>query len=733
MSMKFKYAAGISAAAFALSANLAAAQTVSEATGDDIERLDLDQVVTTSTPLARTLGKTITNVTVLDGEELEERLASSIGETLRLEPGISSTSFGAGASRPIIRGLGSDRIRVLADGIGTFAVDQTSPDHAVPVEPALAERIEVFRGAASLLYGSSAAGGIVNTITGIIPEEAPENGLEGAARYSYSTVDNGNEVAGGANVQLGQVVFHAEGSFREAGDYDIPGLVASNELIGALAAEANANGEPFVPTEEFETGFLPNSDLETTTGAFGASWLFDSGDYEGFFGASVSYLETNYGVPAGILTEEDLEGEEEGEEGEEGEEEGEEEGIRIDLDQIRYDAKGEIRGNLGLFEKARFRFGYGDYQHFELEGDEVGTEFNNEEYEGRLELTGKTVSIGNGEFRSATGIQFRNREIEAIGAEAFVPPSEQRQIAVFGLGEYSTGPWVFDGSLRYENVENETDSFIDEEDGPEMSLDNNFDLFSVSAGIGLQATEQLFLGFNGFRTERAPSVEENFSFGPHLATQFFEIGNPNFEEETARGFEATARGEFGPVTVIVNGFLTEYDNFIFEQETGEIMDGLPVFAFVGSDTRFRGFEAELEADLGSFNSGTIGEIRFSGQAQADFVKADTDGVLAGDQPRIPPFSTLVGLTADNDFATLRAEVEYNAAQNAVADFELPTGSFTIFNMALAVRPFRDRPNVTLGIRGQNLFDAEVRNAVSFLKDTAPLPGRNVRFDIKVAF
>ncbi|MEO1408168.1 MAG: TonB-dependent receptor plug domain-containing protein, partial [Pseudomonadota bacterium] len=168
MSIKHKYAAGISAVAFALSANIATAQSVS----DDADRLDLDKIVTTSTPLARTLGKTITNVTVLEEEELAERLASSIGETLRLEPGISSTSFGAGASRPIIRGLGSDRIRVLADGIGTFAVDQTSPDHAVPVEPALAERIEVFRGAASLLYGSSAAGGVVNTITGIIPEEA---------------------------------------------------------------------------------------------------------------------------------------------------------------------------------------------------------------------------------------------------------------------------------------------------------------------------------------------------------------------------------------------------------------------------------------------------------------------------------------------------------------------------------------------------------------------------------
>ncbi|MEO0881586.1 MAG: TonB-dependent receptor [Pseudomonadota bacterium] len=729
MSFKLKRAIGVSAAALFFTANLAAAQT--ETVADDADRLDLDEVVTTSAPLARTLGQTISNATVLSEEELAERLASSIGETLRREPGISSTAFGAGASRPIIRGLGGDRIRVLTDGIGTFDVAQTSVDHAVPVEPALAQRVEVFRGAASLLYGSSAAGGVVNTITGIIPEEAPENGFEGAARYSYSTADNGNEVAGGADVQLGQFVFHAEGSFRDTEDYDIPGLVASNELVGALAAEAIANGEPFVPTEEFESGFLPNSDLDSASGAFGASWLIDQGGYKGFLGASVTYYETNYGVPEGVLTEEDLEGEEE--EGEEGEEEGEEEGIRIDLDQIRYDVKGEVSGDLGLFEKALFRFGYADYQHFELEGAEVGTEFNNDEFEGRLELTGKSFAALGGDVRTAFGGQFRVRDFEAIGAEAFVPPSEQVQLGVFGLGEYTNGPFIADLGLRYENVDNETDTFVAEEDGPEIPVDNNFDLFSISGGLGYQVTDIVFVGINAFRTERAPSLEENFSFGPHLATQNFEVGDPTLGEETARGFEATARGEFGPLTIIVNGYLTDYDNFIFEQETGEILDGLPVFAFIGTDTRFRGFEAELDADLGTYPAGGLGDVRFSAQAQADFVRATSEDLLDTDQPRIPPFSTLVGLTADSDLATLRAEVEYNAAQNDVAAFELPTGSFTFVNLALTVRPFRDRPNLTLGIRGQNLFDAEARIASSFLRDTAPLPGRNIRFDVKVAF
>ena len=218
-----------------------------------VNSIDLDEIIVTGSPIARPIGQTITNTTIFDGEKLAENLENSIGETLRREPGISSTFFGAGASRPIIRGLGGDRVRVLEDGIGSFDAAQTSPDHAVPVEPALAERIEIFRGPASLLYGSSAAGGVVNTDTGKIPSAAPEDGFDGALRYSHSTVNNGDEVAGGFNLGLGSFVIHAEGAFRDADDYDIPGLNGSEALIEALSAAAAAEGEVLIPPRNLLT------------------------------------------------------------------------------------------------------------------------------------------------------------------------------------------------------------------------------------------------------------------------------------------------------------------------------------------------------------------------------------------------------------------------------------------------------------------------------------------------
>lgn len=732
------FAVTLGASAFAaLSTSAALAQeTPSDEDHKHPGHIYLDGITVTGTPFDRPLGKQITNTSVLTDEELRERAGNTIGETLRLEPGISSTAFGPGAGRPIIRGLGGDRIRVLQDGIGSFDAAQTSPDHAVPIEPALAETIEVYRGPAALLYGSSAAGGVVNVISGKIPREIPENNLEGAVRYTYSTVNNQNEVAGGVNAALGNFVFHAEGAFRDADNYDIPGLVGSDNLIAALLA-----ADPdFDPDERFETGFLPNSDLQTTNGAFGASYVFDNGDFDGFFGASFSIIDTNYGLPAGVLTEEDLEGEEDEGDGETGgttaevEEEEEEEGIRIDLVQRRYDVQGEINGNLGIFQTAKVAFGYGDYRHFELEGDEIGTEFFNDEFEGRIELVGKQVNLAGGALNTAVGVQFRNRDFSAIGAEAFVPPSEQTQFALFGLAEYTTGALILDTALRYENVNNETSEFIDEEDGVPMAIDNTFNNFSISGGLGINATDNIFLGVNAARSERAPSLEESFSFGPHLATQFFEVGDPTLETEVSRSIEGTIRGEFGPITLTLNGFYNSFDNFIFEQQTGEILDGLPVFAFVAADTDFRGFEAEMDADLGAFPVGPLGDVDFALHAQADYVRATSPNAFGNDnQPRIPPVSGLLAFSAGNDLFDFRTEVEFVGEQNEVADFELPTDGFTFVNLFLTVHPFESRPNIAFDIRATNLTDDEGRVHASFLKDTAPLPGRDVRFGVRVAF
>ncbi len=695
----------------------------------ETQHIDLDEIVVTASPFQRALGQTISGVSLLEGENLKERLESSIGETLRSEPGVSSSFFGAGASRPIIRGLGGDRVRVLEDGIGTFDAAQTSPDHAVPVEPALAQKLEIFRGAASLLYGNSAAGGVVNVDTGKIPSAIPDGGFEGAVRYSHSTVNNGDEVSAGLNVALGQLVFHGEYFNRDADNYEIPGLNGSDALIAAFDAQAALDGESFDPLSRFQEGFVPNSDLGTSGGTGGVSYILD-GPVSGFIGFSVSTLASNYGIPEGILTEADLEGEEE--EGEEEEFE-EEEGIRIDLDQQRYDIKGEFNGDFSLFETVKIRLGYGDYQHVELEGEEFGTLFENDEIEGRIELIAKQARFLGGEFRSAFGFQGRYRDFAAVGAEAFVPPSEQTQLGLFGLNEYRQGNVIIDIGYRYDHISNETNGFVAEEDRTPIALDNDFDLFSISGGVGYQLTPTIFVGTNIFRTERAPSLEESFSFGPHLATQSFEAGNPDLDVETARGIEATVRGEFGPLKTIINGFYTNYDNFIVELETGEILDNLPVFQFSAVDAEFRGFEAQADLDLGSINIERLGAIDFSGHAQADMVRATSSNAPDRDIPRIPPISSLFGLSASNQFFSIRSEIEYVTAQNNIANFELPTDSFVFINTFLSLRPFGERRDISFEIRGRNLSNNEGRVAASFLKDTTPLPGRDIRFTIRAGF
>ena len=194
-----------------------------------------DEIIVTASPIARSVGETIVGATILKGDDLERSLQGTIGETLSRQPGISSSFFGPGASRPLIRGLGGDRISVLDSGIGAIDASSTSPDHAVAVEPATAERIEIVRGVSTLLYGSSAAGGVVNVFSGRIPEKVPEGGADGALRIGKTTVDDGVEAAGGFDVDLGRVgagrlVFHGEGAYREADDYRIPGFVESARL-----------------------------------------------------------------------------------------------------------------------------------------------------------------------------------------------------------------------------------------------------------------------------------------------------------------------------------------------------------------------------------------------------------------------------------------------------------------------------------------------------------------------
>ena len=252
-----------------------------------------DEIIVTGSPLLRSVDEAITGVSVLTGEELSRRLAGTIGETLKNEPGVSSTFFGAGASRPIIRGQGGDRVRVLLNGIGSIDASSASPDHAVAAEPAQAERIEVLRGASLLRYGSSGSGGIINVIDGRIPTELPEDGIDGAVRIGASSVDNGREAAGSLDFGAGNLVFHVDGTFRETDDYEIPGFAESAEF--RALEEAEEGGEEEGEEEEEAFGSLDNSQTKSTSITGGVSYVGE----RGFFGVAVHKFDSDYGIPGG--------------------------------------------------------------------------------------------------------------------------------------------------------------------------------------------------------------------------------------------------------------------------------------------------------------------------------------------------------------------------------------------------------------------------------------------------
>jgi len=673
-----RFASGLLASVF-LVPSIAVAQDI----GDE------DVIIVTASPLERSIDEAITGQSILSGDDLQDRLAGTIGETLKLEPGLSSTSFGAGASRPIIRGQGGDRVRVLTNGVGSIDASSASPDHAVAVEPAQAERIEVVRGAALLRYGSSGSGGIVNVIDGRIPRDMPDGETDAYVRIGASSVDSAGEVAASIDQRAGNLVFHLDGTYRRAEDYNIP-------VEGESRAQLAEEGEE-VPDDFDENRTLENSFAETSSLSGGVSYVGD----RGFFGVAVSDFNSTYGIPGGHGHEE-----EEGEpEGEEEEEEGE---VFIELDQQRVDVNGgwELDGPI---EKVQLFAGYADYKHTEFEGPgEVGTVFKNEGYEVRAEV----IQAERGNWHAAHGVQFRERDFSAIGEEAFVPPSLTQTIGAYTFHEIELGNIHLEGAARYESTLQKNSEILDKRD---------FDLFSVSAGGDIHVTDAVRFGGTVFRTERAPTTEELFSNGPHLATNQFEIGDATLDKEVATGVEAAIRHREGNHNVTLNVFYTDYSDYIFETQTAGEEDGLPIFQFVADDAEFYGFEA-----VGKTQFASAGDFDLSADTLVEYVRAKTD---SGNLPRIPPLSVLTGLEAESDRFKLRGEWEYVAEANDLSAFELPTDDYNLINGFLTWKAPAGAENVALRFSVLNILDSEARQHTSFLKDLVPQPGRNFRFSI----
>ncbi|HYC03631.1 MAG TPA: TonB-dependent receptor [Azospirillaceae bacterium] len=673
----------------------------------DHGRGGIGEVVVTAAPFAQRRLDILQGTSVLSGEALDRALGPSLGETLDRLPGMSQTAFGQGASRPVIRGLGGDRIRVLTAGIGSIDASTTSPDHAPAIDPATARRIEVVRGPGTLLYGSNAIGGVVNVLDGRVPSELPAGGAAGRARLSFGTNANEKLASAGLDVGVaGPLVLHADGFIRHANDYEAPGFLRSRPLREA---------EPPHEGEEEEKGRVENSAAEGMGATGGLSYV---GDW-GFIGASVSRLDTKYGIPGGHGHggHEEHEGEEEHEEEEhEGEEHGHED-VRIDLGQTRVDLIGEVNSPFLAFETTRLRFGWADYEHKELEGDEVGTRFLNDGWEGRVEFVQRQAALMGGTLGGAVGAQALRRDFRAIGDEAFVPPSVTDQWGVFAVERLDFGPFALEGGARLERQEVTARS---------QGFDRGFTGISLSAGLSHEWAQGWLAGLSVSRTERAPNAEELLSDGPHLATGTYEIGDPTLGEETALGFEATVKRTIGPVTGSVNLFYTDYDDFIAELFTGEEEDELPVARYGAVEARFWG--AELEASAEAWRSGDRAVLLDAG---LDFVRArnrsdDTD------LPRIPPLTVRLGAEYLAASWSGRVEVELADDQKRTAEFELPTAGYAVLNAGVDWHPWAGH-DFSLALEGRNLTDETVRLSSSFLKDRLPQPGRDVRLILRTAF
>jgi iron complex outermembrane receptor protein len=523
------------------------------------EALHFSESVTV-TPSGRDTFESYQPATVLGGEDLQQRLGTTLGATLASEPGVNVRSFGAGNQRPVIRGLDNDRVLILENGSRTGDLSSQSADHGVNLDPATAGRIEVVRGPATLLYGSSALGGVVNLVSEEIPTE-PVSGVHGSVTTQGATADENGGIAGDVALGNGRLAVRFNGSAQRTSDYA-------------------------TPDPDLET--VPNSFSRSKSGGGGFSFTSP----EGFVGASYQYVTTRYGVPFV--------------------EEGE---TTLNPRRHRLDFRGERR-NLGgsLIEGIKFQGAYRDYAHDEIEGSgEIATHFDNDTWEGELFLNHRPA----GRLSGTWGVWLLDRDYSSAGEEALAPPTGQRGIAgfVYEELEFHRVSLQFGGRLDHTSFDPNGDAV----ERPGLPA-RDFTEFSGSVGLlgYLRDAHDLTVAVNFARAARNPSLEELYNLGPHPGNFAFEVGDPNLPTEVGYGFDVSLRYRGQRVAAEGTGFVNRIDQFIFPFQTGEVEDGLPVIQFISADSQLRGLEAHLDIGVTPnvwllFGGDTVrGELRDGG-------------------------------------------------------------------------------------------------------------------------
>jgi iron complex outermembrane receptor protein len=644
----------------------------------------LDEVVVTATALHESALEVAQPTAVLSGDELLRSRGTSVGETLATVAGVSATYFGPQASRPVIRGQSGERVQVTEDGADSLDVAALSADHAVTIDPLLADRVEVLRGPATLLYGNGAAGGLVNVLVRRVPEESFD-GLKGAAELRGDSALGERAAALRLDGGVAGWSMHGDAYARDTDDVDIAGY--------ALSRRARESGDFSEDDIAASRGSIANSASRLRGGALGVSRVGEAG----FAGVAVSRFDTRYGIP------------------------GPEAGVSIDLQQTRMDFNSDWHDPVPGVGSAHLRASFNRYEHAELEPDgEVGTRFDQDGLTMRLAVDTESLAGWRGSF----GVQYRDVDFDAVGEEAFVPASVTRNLGVFGYEERAFGPVTVELGARLERQEISSDAVPAEYDSSRGSF---------AGGLVWKFAEGWSTALNTTSTRRHPTATELFAEGPHLAIQRFEIGDASLRREKALTVDLSLRHRTEHWAMTLTAFRSDYDAYIHTELTGEIEDELPVAVYRQRDARFSGFELDLDLPVLRLGNGALNTRLVADAVRASFRDGD-------DLPQIPPWRVGAELRYARESWSAGVAAHRFADQDRVAANELPTDGYTMLGAdatwRIALRGEADgggARELLMYLRADNLLDEDARRHTSPLKEFAPLPGRALGAGVRLQF
>lgn len=640
----------------------------------------VERIVITGNPLGSE--RSTQPVSVLAGDELVLRRGGTLGDTLDTLPGVSQTGFGPNASRPVIRGLDGDRLRVLDNSGSTLDASALSYDHAVPLDPLVATGIEVLRGPAALLYGGNAVGGVVNVLDNRIPV-APVTRTGGSAelRLGGAAAERGAAAVletGGAGWAL-----HLDAAARNTDDLDVPEHTPV------------ADGEALARTDE-----VRNSAAKTRSAALGGSWFFAGGRV----GLALDHYDSEYGVVA-------------------------EPDVTILMRRNQLRAEGEWRLDGGPFSNLKLQARGADYEHREMEGAEVGTVFSSRGGELRAEARHRAL----GPLRGVVGVQAESFDFSALGEEAFVPDTTTRRLGLFVLEETDLGPGTVSAGARVERAD------VDSDGGGRFgdARSRGFTLFSASLGTTMPLAPGWNVSAHLASTERAPTYFELYADGVHAATGAYERGDPTLDAERGVSADLALQWKSGASSLRAGVFATRFSRFISldsagvsVDEDGEVVteDGVPLYRFDAVRARLYGAEFEARTTLDAAG------WRWTPSASADFTRATnttTDEAL----PRIAPWRTTLALAASRADWTLRAELRHAGRQNRVPTGDSTTAGYTLLNLAASYRFTLGGQDALWYLKLDNATDRLAYNATAIetIRGLSPLPGRALATGLRLDF